>query len=322
MERASRRRSSTSARWCRSTSRPWSRRSRAPAGRSWFTRRPSRPASGPRSWRRCRRRPSTPSTPRSPGSRPGIPPTPPPRWRAGTCHRWSGWCRPLAARCRRNRTAPTGQGTPRRHGFPLAGLASGAGDPSRSLLAPGTPVRPARLGPLLSGGDPGAAAGAGTTPPAVHRGGPAGREAAREGPGGDVRAQRVSDGAEEVAELLVAQLGARPPGVEPPLPETLALVDVADAAADPLVQEQLSERGGAERPCPSDHLVQPQIVPEKVRPQVADRLLGLPHQLDDRGCEADRHSVAKVQDGARLPLGPPPSLGLPVQVPRASHPHV
>src|SRR5205823_6032360 len=126
-------------------------------------------------------------------------------------------------------------------------MTRGRRPPWRSSLAGGTPVGPAGLRPLLPGGDPGAAARAGTALPSVHGGGPAGREAAREGATGEVRAQRVADGREELPELLVAQLGARFPGVESPLPEALALVDVADAAADPLVEQQLTERGGAER---------------------------------------------------------------------------
>jgi hypothetical protein len=41
----------------------------------------------------------------------------------------------------------------------------------------------------------------------------------------------------ELSDLIVGQLARRRPGVQPEIPERFALVDVADAGADSLVEQ-------------------------------------------------------------------------------------
>ena len=146
-------------------------------------------------------------------------------------------------------------------------------------------------------------------------------EAARRRPG-HVVAKRGPGRGEQRRQLLVAHLVAGAPGIEAHLPERLALVHVADPAAHPLVEQQLAQRHRAGRPRPGHDLVEWEVVAERVRAEVADRLAAVAHQLQDRRREAHRLPLLEREDDPREVPRPAPALAGPVEVPRAGHAHV
>src|SRR5436190_17008189 len=75
------------------------------------------------------------------------------------------------------------------------------------------------------------------------------------------------------------ELCRRRPGVEPQCPERLALIDVAHAGADALVEEQFSN-GGSVRPAgASDHFIQIERIDQDIGPEVSDWEALVDHQL-------------------------------------------
>src|ERR1700674_1784734 len=59
----------------------------------------------------------------------------------------------------------------------------------------------------------------------------------------EVGAHQAAGGQVKLAKPRVIELGGRHPGVQPERPERLTLIDVADAGADALLEQQLAERG-------------------------------------------------------------------------------
>ena len=105
-------------------------------------------------------------------------------------------------------------------------------------------------------------------------------------------------------------------------PECLALVDVADAGADALLEQQLADRPRLRKTGAPDHLVEVERLGENVRTQVLHRLAVVAHHLDDRSREQNRHRTIEVEHGPRPALGLPPALPGPVKMPGTGHPHV
>ena len=105
-------------------------------------------------------------------------------------------------------------------------------------------------------------------------------------------------------------------------PECLALVDVADAGADSLLEQQLADRPRLRKTGAPDHLVEVEPLGEDVRTQVLDRLTVVAHDLDDRSREQDGHRIVEAEHGPRPALGLPPAFPGPVKMPGTRHPHV
>src|ERR1700737_4526658 len=59
----------------------------------------------------------------------------------------------------------------------------------------------------------------------------------------EVGSHQVAGGQVKLAKPRVIELGGRHPGVQPECPERLTLIDIADAGADALLEQQLAERG-------------------------------------------------------------------------------
>ena len=105
-------------------------------------------------------------------------------------------------------------------------------------------------------------------------------------------------------------------------PERFALINVADARADLLLQQQLS-KGGCLRPSSAaDDLLEVERIDQDIRSQVRHRLSGIAHQLHDGRGKADGHDVIETQHRRGAPFRLAPAFACPVQVPGAGHPHV
>src|SRR2546430_16173287 len=113
-------------------------------------------------------------------------------------------------------------------------------------LAARTEVREARLLSLGTDSNRGLAAGTGPPAPSVDGVTLAGNRRH------EVSPHQVAGGQVEVAEPLIIKLGGWHPGVEPQSPERLTLIDVADAGADALLQQQLSQRRRFRKPGAAD----------------------------------------------------------------------
>src|ERR1051326_7002279 len=152
--------------------------------------------------------------------------------------------------------------------------------PFRSGLATGAPVGEAGQLALCANPDPGSAAGAGEAAATVD-GFPF---VAGKAPGATPRLQVGEHGlaceGEEGAELLVAQIGGRLPGVDALMPQRLAAVDVADPRRGALVEQQRADRLRTHRAGAPDHLWQVPALFEDVRPEVAEPGLLVSYQLD------------------------------------------
>jgi len=138
----------------------------------------------------------------------------------------------------------------------------------------------------------------------------------------EVGTHQIASGQVKAAKPLVIELGRRHPGVQFERPERFTLIDVADAGAHPLLEEQLS-KGGCVRPASTaDDLIEVERIDQDIGSQVRHRLSGIANQLHDGRSEADRHDVIEAQHGGGAPLRLAPALTDPVEVPRARHPHV
>ena len=157
------------------------------------------------------------------------------------------------------------------------------------------------------------------------------------GAAGERRAGRLVEvGPEERA----GRLPQRPPGVDVERgdrgqrvhaagPQHLALVDVAHARGDALVQQQLGRRGRlvAELGDALHALGHVDVRVAQVRPErgppagVVGEVLGL-EGLDHGGVEAHGLEALDLDDRPHAAGALAPPLARPVQVPRAGHPHV
>ena len=105
-------------------------------------------------------------------------------------------------------------------------------------------------------------------------------------------------------------------------PERFALIDVADARADPLFQQQLSKGGCLGPAGAADDLLELERIDQDVRSQVRHGLPGVANQLHDGRGKADGHDVIETQHRRRAPLRLAPAFAYSVQVPGAGHSHV
>ena len=138
----------------------------------------------------------------------------------------------------------------------------------------------------------------------------------------EVAPHQVAGSQVEAAEPLVIKLVGWRPGIEPQPPERLALIDVADAGADALLQQQLSQRRRFRTPGAADHLIEVEGIDQDIGAEVGDRSSGIDHQLHDRRREADRHHLIEGEHGGGASLGLAPALARPVEMPRSGHPHM
>src|SRR3989442_3404129 len=83
----------------------------------------------------------------------------------------------------------------------------------------------------------------------------------------DAATHQVARGHVERAKPLVIQRSRRHPGIQPKRPERLALIDVADAGADTLLQQQLTKRGCLRAASAADDAIQIKRVDQDVRPK-------------------------------------------------------
>src|SRR5262249_37038109 len=137
-----------------------------------------------------------------------------------------------------------------------------------------------------------------------------------------VRTHVPAGGRKQLAELLVAKVRAGPPGIERQLPERLALVHVADAAADSLVKKQVPEGGRPKRACSSNPRVERKVVGQDIRAEVTDGLNRVSHQFHHRRPKEHGLTIAEFKDGARQVAGASPRLPGLVDMPGASHAQV
>jgi len=126
----------------------------------------------------------------------------------------------------------------------------------------------------------------------------------------------------KLAKPLIIQRGRLHPWIQAKRPERFALIDVADAGADPLLEEQLPQRGCTRVAGTAHDLIEVEGIDQDVRSQVCHWLSGVANQLHDGRGEADRHDIVETQNGGGTPLRLAPALAQPVEVPGAGHPHV
>jgi hypothetical protein len=105
-------------------------------------------------------------------------------------------------------------------------------------------------------------------------------------------------------------------------PERLALIDVADAGADALIEQQFAKSRAIRVTRSLHHTLELERLGEDIRSQVGDSLMGVNGQLHDGRIEADRDHVVERQDGRRTAFRLTPSLPWAIDVPRPGHPHV
>ncbi len=146
--------------------------------------------------------------------------------------------------------------------------------------------------------------------------------------GGQVGPQHAGGRRVELAHLAVVEADGRRERVDVAGVADLGLVDVADPAGDPLVEQGHADLGVGRRPRPEpvEHVGQVGAVVDEVgapaRQHRVAAQVGLVEQLDDRRREADGHGVVGLDDGPGRPRRLPPALARPVQVPAAGHLHV
>src|SRR3989442_12884649 len=190
------------------------------------------------------------------------------------------------------------------------------GLPGRFALAARTEIGEPRLLPLPPYFDRRCAAWKGSSPPPMDRVVLAGDRCH------EVSAHQVAGVEVKPPQPVVIQRSGRHPGIQPKGPERLALIDVADAGADTLLQQQLTERGCLRAASAADDAIQIEWVDEDIRSEMGNRCLGIANQLHHGRGEANRHDVVKAQHRGGAPGRLAPALARSVEVPRAGHPHV
>src|SRR5207245_5184786 len=83
----------------------------------------------------------------------------------------------------------------------------------------------------------------------------------------------------ELAKPGIIHVCAWHPGIQPERPERLALIDVADAGTDPLLEQQLPEGGRIRAAGAADNRVQIESVDQDVGYQLGDRCLRVAKNL-------------------------------------------
>jgi len=130
-----------------------------------------------------------------------------------------------------------------------------------------------------------------------------------------VATHHVTRGQVKPAEPLVIQPGRRHPGIEPERPERFTLIDVADAGAHALLQEQLSKGGRVGPAGTPDDLIQMKGIDQDIRPEVGHRRLGIANQLHDGRGEAHRHDIRERQHRGGAPRRLAPALARVIEMP-------
>ncbi len=137
-----------------------------------------------------------------------------------------------------------------------------------------------------------------------------------------VAAHQVTDRRVKPAKALVVQIGRAHPWIQAVVPERLALIDVADAGTDTLLEEQFPEGGRLRAARAADHLINVERIDQDIGSQVGDRVSGIAHQLHNGRGEANRDDVVEAEHRGGAPLGLAPALPNSVEVPGTGHPHV
>ena len=138
----------------------------------------------------------------------------------------------------------------------------------------------------------------------------------------EVAAHQVARRGIEPAKAVVVQLGRAHPRIQAMAPERFALIDVADARADPLFQKQLSKSGCLGSTGTPDDLLEVERIDQDIRSEVRDWLSGIANQLHNGRGEADRHHILETQHRGGAPLRLAPAFANAVEVPGAGHAHV
>src|SRR5438093_241386 len=197
---------------------------------------------------------------------------------------------------------------------------------ARSTFGPGltrgAPVgEPCQL-TLGSDSDPGSAPSACATSAAVDGGWAVAGKCTVSVVGLEVGCHGLSGGFEERVQVCVAEVFRWRPGIDAPLPQRLAAVDVADSRGEALVEKEIADGGVVLAPRASDDLLRAPRRGEDVRAEVADLSLFVFDEVDHRGVEADRGRVLCLQQRSCLPGGAAPWLVWFVDVPGALPAHV
>ena len=109
-----------------------------------------------------------------------------------------------------------------------------------------------------------------------------------------VAAHQVAGGGVKLAKALVIQLGGAHPGIQAMGPQRFALIDVADASADTLLQQQLPQGRCLQLAGAAEDLLEVERVDQDIRSQVRHRLSGIANQLHHGRGEADRDDVIET----------------------------
>ncbi len=135
-------------------------------------------------------------------------------------------------------------------------------------------------------------------------------------------AHQVPGSQVQLPELVVTERRRRHPRVDAVHPERLALVDVADARADPLVEQQLTERRRLRQPSSPHDFFRVEPLRQDVWAQVFNGPAAVAHHLYDRRREEDGDRIIETEHRPRAALRLPPTLTGSVEMPGAGHPHV
>jgi len=138
----------------------------------------------------------------------------------------------------------------------------------------------------------------------------------------EVGTHQIASGQVKAAKPLVIEFRKRHPGAQFERPERFTLIDVADAGADSLFEQQLS-KGGCVRPAGAlDHGIQIEWIDQDIRAKMGDGCPGITNQFHHWRSEANRHDIIETEQGGGSPFRQAPALTWPIEVPRAGHPHV
>src|SRR5439155_1564594 len=102
----------------------------------------------------------------------------------------------------------------------------------------------------------------------------------------------------DAAQRRLIEFCGRRPGIEPQRPQCLALIDVAYAGADALLEEQFVNAGGLRSAGAPDHFIQVERIDEDVWPQVADRQALVDDQLHEGRGKAHGNGFREGQHGS------------------------
>src|SRR6202165_1733806 len=97
----------------------------------------------------------------------------------------------------------------------------------------------------------------------------------------EVGSHHVAGGQVQLAKPGVLELRGRHPGVQPECPERLTLIDIADAGADALLEQQLAERGCLRPAGALDDGIEVEWNDQDIRPEVGDGCVRIANQLHD-----------------------------------------